>query len=67
MCADSLGRQGEQQNVVAGGKASSGSITKVEGCLMFLSASEASERQIMVVGGVVRLNTGRRGQQWQHP
>ena len=54
MRAASLVWQGKQQTVVAGGKASSGSITKVAGCLLFLSACEASERQTVVAGGMVR-------------
>ena len=40
--------------MVAGGNASSGIITEVAGCLLFLLASEASKRQTVVVGGVVR-------------
>ena len=40
--------------MVAGGKVSSGSIAGVAGYLLLLLASEASERQTMVAGGVVR-------------
>ena len=39
--------------MVAGGKASSGGINEVAGCLLFLSADEASELQIVVTKGVV--------------
>ena len=39
--------------MVMGGKAISSSITKVAGCLVFLSAGEANERQTVVVGDVV--------------
>ena len=40
--------------MVAGGKASSGSIAGVDGCLLLLLAGEVSERQTVVAGGVVR-------------
>ena len=39
--------------MVARGKASSGSINKVAGCLLFLLAVEASEWQTVVAGGVM--------------
>ena len=37
-----------------GRKASSGSITKVVGCLLLSLAGELNERQTLVAGGVVR-------------
>ena len=37
-----------------GSKASSGSITKVVGCVLFLFAHKVSKRQTVVTGGVVR-------------
>ena len=54
MCAASLGCQGDRQTVVAGGKTSSGSIPNIVGCVLLLLAGEASERQTVVAGGVVR-------------
>ena len=51
--ATSLGWQGEQRAIVVGGKASSGSINEVTGCLLFLLAGEVSERKTVVAGGVV--------------
>ena len=49
----SLGWQAKQQIVVVGDKVSSSSIAKVARCLLFLSAGEASERNIVVAGGVM--------------
>ena len=40
--------------MVLGGKAGSNSIAEVARCLLFLLAGEASERQTVVVGGVLR-------------
>ena len=40
--------------MVADGKASSGSIAEVTGCVLLLLAHEASNWQTVVVGGVVR-------------
>jgi hypothetical protein len=39
--------------VVASGKVSNGSMTKVMGCVLLLLVHEASERKSVVVGGVV--------------
>ena len=52
--AISLGWQGKRRAVVAGGKASSGSIPKMVGCVLLLLVDEASERRTVVLGGVVR-------------
>ena len=52
--ATSLGWQDKQQAVVAGGKASSGSIPEMVGCLLLLLADEAIERRTVVAGNVVR-------------
>ena len=46
--------QGKLQTVVAGGKASSGSIPKMAGCVLLLLAGEVSKRHTVVIGGVVR-------------
>ena len=53
-CAASLGWQGKRRTVVTGGKASSGSIPQMVGCLLFLLAHEASVWRTVVAGGVVR-------------
>ena len=54
MRATSLGWQGAWQTVVVGGKASSGSITKMAGYVLLPMAHETSEQHTVVAGGVVR-------------
>ena len=54
LCATSLGQQGERRTVVTEGKANSGSISEMVGCVMLLLAGEMSGQRSVVAGGVMR-------------